>query len=286
MRFKIIVFVFLFLFSLLFCFFIPHEKNTSSRYIRYSFTLENLSNAVFDDVGLTIYTPLESSQQNVKKLISSHGTNTIISQYASKLDFKTGLIPPYSSTLISVDADLALKQCKSFSFFESKELFLKPEKYIPSDDPEIKMLINQLVGKTRKETVNNIMNWIRAEIRFTGYSGRRLGAKAAINNKYGDCTELMDVFLALARASSIPCRGISGFICDADMILKPDGYHNWAEYHDGISWIGVDPSYGKKDDELSDYIAFRIFEPGYEGDGSLFEIPERFKGYIKVRMNT
>lgn len=263
-----------------------HRKYQFFRHLRYSFIFDNTKNTLSDDLAITIFVPLESSYQIKKKLVSSHKFTVNNTPYASQLIFKTGMIPPYSSTGLSIDIEIGLKSENFFSVFENTKPYLKPEKFIPCDDPEIIKIAGTLKGKNKEETVNNILRWIKSEVAFSGYSGKRLGANVAIRNKKGDCTELMDVFLTLARACNIPARGISGFICDNDMMLRPDGYHNWAEYYDGLSWVGVDPSYGKTGENFRNYVVFRIFEPGYSGEGSLFEIPEQFKGVIKVQMNT
>lgn len=280
------VFIFLAIASALCLFSANSKKPQSFRYLRYSFVFENTRNTSIDDLGITIFAPLESRHQIIKKLVSSHKFTANNTHFASQLVFKAGVIPPYSSAEISIDTEIGLKPGNSISVFENTKPYLKPEKFIPCDDPEIIKIAGTLKGKNKEETVNNILRWIKSEVAFSGYSGKRLGANVAIRNKKGDCTELMDVFLTLARACNIPARGISGFICDNDMMLRPDGYHNWAEYYDGLSWVGVDPSYGKTGESFKNYVIFRIFEPGYAGQGSLFEIPEQFKAVIKVRMNT
>ena len=84
------------------------------------------------------------------------------------------------------------------------------------------------------------------------------GALYALKYKKGDCTEYMHLFAALCRVNNIPARGIGGYICRGNCILKPSGYHNWAEFYDAGTWYSVDPQNKVFMKNSSDYIAMRI----------------------------
>jgi len=80
----------------------------------------------------------------------------------------------------------------------------------------------------------------------------RLGAVEALRNPdLATCQEFSDLFIALARANSIPARRATGYAHSNDPILQPlslvtDVLHAWPEYYDQEknSWIPIDPTWG------------------------------------------
>jgi len=67
----------------------------------------------------------------------------------------------------------------------------------------------------------------------------------ACDIKAGNCTDFHSMFMSLARAKSIPTRFLIGFPL-AKGGGKSPGYHCWAEFYDGKSWIPVDASEASK----------------------------------------
>jgi len=67
----------------------------------------------------------------------------------------------------------------------------------------------------------------------------------ACDIKAGNCTDFHSMFMSLARAKSIPTRFLIGFPLAKDGGKSP-GYHCWAEFYDGKSWIPVDASEASK----------------------------------------
>jgi transglutaminase-like putative cysteine protease len=122
-------------------------------------------------------------------------------------------------------------------------------------------------------------------LRYAGYVKNARGARYALAHQKGDCTEFMALFVALCRADRIPARGIGGYVLKNSSIVKPAGYHNWAEfYHDGV-WHAVDPQNNVFMPSLTEYIAMRII-----GDPANSSLPAfsrfGFKGHgLAVRMN-
>jgi hypothetical protein len=80
-----------------------------------------------------------------------------------------------------------------------------------------------------------------------------MGATQALANpNQAICMEFTDLFIALARAASIPAREINGFAYTTDARLRPlslmaDVLHAWPEYYDvqKQAWIPVDPTWEK-----------------------------------------
>lgn len=67
----------------------------------------------------------------------------------------------------------------------------------------------------------------------------------ACDIKAGNCTDFHSLFMSLARAKSIPARFLIGFPLPATSGKAP-GYHCWAEFYDGKSWVPVDASEASK----------------------------------------
>jgi transglutaminase-like putative cysteine protease len=67
----------------------------------------------------------------------------------------------------------------------------------------------------------------------------------ACDIKAGNCTDFHSMFMSLARAKSIPTRFLIGFPLPKTSGKAP-GYHCWAEFYDGKSWVPVDASEASK----------------------------------------
>ena len=117
-----------------------------------------------------------------------------------------------------------------------------------------------------------------------GYSARDRGALYALREKKGDCTEFMYLFVALCRRAQIPARGLGGYVCPKNMILRPTDYHNWAEFYADGRWYIADPYRKVFMPQTLEYVATRIIgvTDSPLGDFARF----RFKGEgLKVEMN-
>ncbi|MEM6408226.1 MAG: transglutaminase family protein [Pseudomonadota bacterium] len=65
----------------------------------------------------------------------------------------------------------------------------------------------------------------------------------------GVCQDHANIFIAAARAASIPARYVSGYLMMNDRVDQ-DASHAWAEVHlDGLGWVGFDVSNGVSPDE-------------------------------------
>ena len=67
----------------------------------------------------------------------------------------------------------------------------------------------------------------------------------ACDIRAGNCTDFHSMFMSLARAKSIPTRFLIGFPL-AKGGGKSPGYHCWAEFYDGKSWVPIDASEASK----------------------------------------
>ncbi|MFP4573345.1 MAG: transglutaminase-like domain-containing protein [Desulfobacterales bacterium] len=261
----------------------------TSRQIRYSFTLRNTTDRLAENVSLWVYAPLEkTSHQTCRAIETSHPYSFTKDCYGNQvLYFPLENIAPFASEIITVKADLGIpeKPVKA-DCPDGCAGFMQAEIFVESDHPDIKARAAALKKPGRMETAGAIHKWVAGHIEYSGYIKRQRGALYALTNAKGDCTEYMDLFAALCRAAEVPCRRVGGYICDKNTVLKPSGYHNWAEIYVNGKWCVADPQnrvFMKKD---SEYIAMHII--GHQCE-NLMKNHGRFrveaKG-IKAKMNS
>ncbi len=98
-------------------------------------------------------------------------------------------------------------------------------------------------------------------------------------------TEMAYLFAALCRANRIPARTVGGYVCSKNCILKPERYHNWAEFYDNGVWKIADPKNKMFTTGAAQYITMNIIGEMLESDIQGFH---RFwvdeKG-VEVKMN-
>jgi len=162
------------------------------------------------------------------------------------LHFVLPNIPPYATQLINVTAQLMLASQTQPITNNHTPQFLGEEPFIEISHPKIQALASRLATEQQLPTNRQIFNWVSQHIRYQGYLRENRGALYALREKQGDCTEYMYLFIALARANQIPARGIGGYISHDDTLLKPQDYHNWAEFYLNNKWHLADLSWTTK----------------------------------------
>lgn len=124
--------------------------------------------------------------------------------------------------------------------------YTKETQYIDIN-PEIKAKANELVeGETDYyRAVFDIAEWVENNI---NYSLDTLTENAVqksswvIQNKYGVCDELTNLFISMVRSVGIPARFISGQAYSN--VIDGFGNHGWSEvYFPGYGWIPFDITY-------------------------------------------
>lgn len=136
---------------------------------------------------------------------------------------------------------------------EERQLYTQPQIYWETDNAFIRDKAQEL--KTPEKIYNFVADFLK-------YSNERLnldkierkGAASSITSpKDSVCTEFTDLFIALARAASIPAREVEGYAYTQNERLKPlslslnkgDILHAWPEYwDDNLGWVQVDPTWG------------------------------------------
>ncbi len=256
-------------------------------HVQYSFTLQNRTNKGLQDVQFWTYAPVkQTATQKCTTINTSHPYTMVIDKYGNQvLNFTFKKFPPYATRLITINADLLMSDTPNIMPAENMENYLKPEKYIESDNPEIIKKAMVLRKDNTLDTARNIFNWVSGSIQYSGYQKRDLGALYAFSKKKGDCTEYMYLFAALCRGNNIPSRCISGYVCQNNTVLKPADFHNWAEFYEKDRWYLADPQKRVFMKDASAYVIMQVINRN-EDNPMKGHSRFRIKGDgIKVRMN-
>ncbi|MCB1770509.1 MAG: transglutaminase domain-containing protein [Candidatus Competibacteraceae bacterium] len=172
------------------------------------------------------------------------------------------VLPPNSSKILTVTADLRLSDHPNPAFQTPVERFTAPEPGIESNHPLIQTRAQTLQGPDPLTTSRRIYQWVADNMEYIGYVQEQRGALHALQHRKGDCTEYADLFTALARANGIPARTLSGCVYEENAVLKVRDYHNWAKfYHEG-QWYVADPQKRTFMSNPSAYLALRISTTG------------------------
>lgn len=257
------------------------------RHIEYSFTLRNKTNRVVKEADFWTYAPVkQTATQQCVHLETSHPYKLISDDLGNQiLHFTFHNFAPYATKIITLKTDLLLSDTPNRVSAKDIPAYLQTEKYCESDDPEISRLAKKLRAAKSLNTAENVFRWVAGNVQYAGYLRHARGALNALRNKKGDCTEFMYLFAALCRANDVPARGVGGYVCSENAVLKPNDYHNWAEFYDNGVWRIADPQRKLFMQNQSQYVAMHVISesPGNPmGDYQRF----RFTGEgLKVKMN-
>jgi len=244
----------------------PDRYYPVPRHLRYSFTLQNTSAATLNKAEFWVYVPVRrTSTQRVAKLSASHAYQLVVDQLGNQiLHFEFENFPPLASKVIDIQADLFMADTPNPASGGDSRHFLAPERYVEADAPEITALAKTLHTTTPIATSKAAYDWVASNLKAETYIPDDRGALYALHNKTGDCTEFMDLFVALSRANGIPARGLGGYVLRENAIVKPADYHNWAEFYLDGAWRLVDAQKSVFMQRPSQYVAMRIISASVE----------------------
>lgn len=264
------------------------STHTISKKIQYGFTLQNTTNQNIKKAEFQVYAPvLQTATQQCADLSSSHPYEATTKENGNQmLCFTVMDLPPYASKVISIKATLLLSNQPHNIPTHDLNQYLKPEKYIETDDPEIQQFSKRFAKGHSIKTASRIFEWVSNHLTYTGYAKNSRGARYALLNKKGDCTEFMYLFVALCRARNIPARCISGYLSGDGAVIKPVHYHNWAEVYIDGKWVLSDPQRKVFADHAPDYIAMKIMTDLSPDTADDFERYRVIGKGLTVKMNT
>ncbi|MGL6160942.1 transglutaminase-like domain-containing protein [Microbulbifer sp.] len=259
----------------------PEPTYSIAKTIRYSFLVTNNAAEYIDSASLKVFAPVkQNSYQRINQISANQQFETEIDQSGNQsLLFKLKGLAPHASRVISITADISLSS-KPQQYGDESDSYLAPEPNIEVNAPEIRELADKLTQD--KEGIQQIASWLYKNVSDIGYIAEDRGARYAITEKRGDCTEFASAFVALARASGVPSKMVGGFTLEHSGKLQADNYHNWAEFGQGDAWSIADPQNNIVDSGYGSYIAFYNFD-----EHSRLENSQRFLSYdqrLKVQM--
>ena len=150
-------------------------------------------------------------------------------------------------TVISVHARLGrarseywLPQSRSIRREFGRELQVAP--WIEVDDPAI---VAQAKRVRRRDgdpvsVARRLVQWVADSVRLESTLSPP-SAVAALRSRAGDVEHHATLFVALARASGIPARAVTGLLVRDTSVVS----HAWAEVWLAQEWLAVDPSSGQ-----------------------------------------
>jgi transglutaminase-like putative cysteine protease len=230
------------------------------RHVRYGFIIQNTTGQLVKNGAFYTWAPVrQTATQLCRRIDASHQFRLIGDDLGNQmLRFDLQDIPPFGTRLITIRADLSMSPTPNRSKPDNFSVWLRPERYIESNHPDMKRIIRKLTADTHKRTVERIFNWVFRHVQYSGYSQKERGALYAFSHKKGDCTEYMYLFTALCRAGSIPARGVEGYIVTGNSNLNPAAFHNWAEFYADGRWYPADPQNNVFMSKGQSFIAMRI----------------------------
>jgi transglutaminase-like putative cysteine protease len=234
------------------------------RYVRYGFTLTNPKGELAPIVELWVCAPVpETGYQRCGSVKASHAYEDLRDDRGNRiLHFVFTNIPPHGVKIITVEADVAMRD-EPGRQAAPEAFWLAPERLAEFDHPEFVRLAPRFTERDPARLARLAFDWTRGHVRDAGYVKRDRGALLALKNGVGDCTETMALFVALCRMHGVPARGMGGYVCRRNEVLRPAMFHNWAEFYAEGAWRVADPQAGLFQQKGGDYVVTRIY-----GDGS------------------
>jgi len=256
---------------LLFCFFIPttlaQEPTDVYRYEELTIHLiitgeiiiekEN-SAAVAKEIDLILKTvPIEDTRQDVTSITTSPEATETEEGYAYVWNNPSEEELPFRFDATVQTTEKKTKIAKEIKFPleevpESIQTYLEETAMVDVSNKEIKETATELAeGETNALVVAvKIADWVQNNIEYnltTLTADAAQSASWTLENKYGVCDEMTNLYIALLRAVGIPARfsvGIS--YTNSELFSNPWTPHGWAEvYFPEYGWVPFDVTYGQ-----------------------------------------
>lgn len=232
-------------------------------HLRYGFTLENPGSSTLANQTLWCYAPVRASgAQRLTRLSVSLPYRELADGYGHTiLQVTIPAMAPYATQLVRVEADLELLDRPQERTLEHADELISSAPHIESTAPEVVALAAILKAKDAYVSARAIYDWVKSEVRYSGFMADDLGALYALRERRGDCTEYAYLVCALARACGIPARIVGGYVVQQNTILRAEDYHNWAEVFIEGRWWLVDAQKQQFMPTRNSYVVFEVISP-------------------------
>ena len=261
-------------------------SNPLSRQIRFNLTIENPTGKTLANQVVWLYAPVKrTATQELQTLEVSMPYQIEMDGLGNQIiALRFDQFPPYGTKLVSIRADILMSATPRSSQLTRTDLFLDDEPYIEKSDPAIDAVAASLRAPQTTSTASGIYQWVRSNMHYAGYIADDLGARYAMHNRRGDCTEYAYLAAALARANRIVARTLGGYVMDRNGAPRADEYHNWAEVYVDGTWRLLDAQKENYQTKVEQYVAMRIISSAMP---NALKTSHRFRvqGEVTVRMN-
>ncbi|MES2762209.1 MAG: transglutaminase-like domain-containing protein [Bacteroidota bacterium] len=133
--------------------------------------------------------------------------------------------------------------------------YLRSEENLRSDSKKIQTTATTIKGNDREEIVHGIFDFVVAHLDYKRFEEQDRGAKKALEQGEGDCTEYAELMVTLCRARHIPARIQKGLVLKGKGQI---GYHNWVEvYFEQYGWVAFDPTWADHADASTTFSTMR-----------------------------
>ena len=243
----------------------------------------NLKNTNLFPIRTEIALPPDTNYQKVEINSLSVKPINVVEDIDGNWLAKYYLLPKQKETITATGNVLIyLNPKKQILSDKDRQIYLKPQQYWESNNPEIENLAKTL--KTPRAIFDYVVSHLSYNfVRANSNVSERFGAAAILNNPtQAVCLEFSDLFIAIARSAGIPAREIEGYAYTENSSQRPtslykDILHAWPEYYNDNrqTWIQVDPTWQNTTGGVDyfntfdfDHFAFVI-----NGNSSTYPIP-------------
>lgn len=138
-----------------------------------------------------------------------------------------------------------LRTAKKHPLLNKKDLdtatYLIDEENFRINADNIQSAAKKIRGADREEIVKGIFQYVTDHLDYHIFYEQDRGAKRALKEGKGDCTEYSELMVTLCRAKNIPARIVMGLIPHSNQTI---GYHNWVEvFFPQYGWVAFDPTW-------------------------------------------
>ena len=260
---------------------------TTSKQIRYSFTVQNQSGQVLPKADFWVYAPVpQTSHQWVERITASQAYRASHDALGNEvLHFEFDNLPPYGTKIVTISADLKMAPVAATTTASDVTRFLQPEPYIESNDSRLVDLAKGLRKESHASSARAAYHWVAGNLQSETYVLDDRGAAYALSSRKGDCTEFSYLLTALGRANGIPARPIGGYVFAGNAVVNATDFHNWTELYVDGRWQIADAQKRAYEQDQTSYVAMRIIASGVGGPlGNSHRYNYAGRG-LEVRMN-
>ena len=135
---------------------------------------------------------------------------------------------------------------------DDAKIYLKETEMIDYKKNGIQGLASRLVSGEDDlyVVVFGLADWVKTNIAYdlnTVTADAALPASWVLDNRYGVCDELTNLFIAMVRSVGVPARFVTGIAYTTSDLFEDNwGPHGWAEvYFPNVGWVPFDVTYGQ-----------------------------------------